>query len=332
MMQSFETQYPLVSVLVAAWNEADDLPHLIESFLQLDYPAKELILCAGGSDGTFEVAQRYTNPCIAVLEQQAGEGKQKALAHCLERAAGTIIHLTDADCILNTEAFTRTVNPILRDEAVAASGASRPLKSQQQNAFAIYQWAVDRYSAHQLGKNSPGFKGANSALRVDVLRQVGGFNAPASTGTDYTLARQIIAAGYSIRNVPESEVETRYPVDVESYYLKRSRWLRNLLVIGWRTRDRTQFTNGLKSCLIGWAFIGMPFLAIVLSPAVLIVWMLLWGYACASRVRYVRLSGVPVTSHFATVTAAFGTFWLDVVVWSSTLLQIINPMWRRKWG
>jgi cellulose synthase/poly-beta-1,6-N-acetylglucosamine synthase-like glycosyltransferase len=332
MMKSFETPYTLVSVLVAAWNEAEDLPHLIESFLQLDYPAKELILCAGGRDDTYEIAQQYAKQCVTVLKQQAGEGKQQALAHCLRQAAGTIIYLTDADCILNTDAFTRTVHPIARDETVAVSGASRPLKSQQENAFAIYQWAVDRYSTHRLGENSPGFKGANAAIRADILRQVGGFDTPAPTGTDYTLARQVIGAGYTIRNVPESEVETRYPVDVRAYYFKQSRWLRNLLVIGWRTRDWPQLRNGVKSCLIGLAFVGMPFLAIVLSPAVLAVWILLWGYACASRVRYVRLSGVPVTSRFATLTAALGTFWLDVVVWSSTLLQIVNPMWRRKWG
>jgi hypothetical protein len=39
---------PKVSVLVAAWNEADMIREHIESFLRLRYPNKELILCAGG--------------------------------------------------------------------------------------------------------------------------------------------------------------------------------------------------------------------------------------------------------------------------------------------
>ena len=54
---------PRVSVLVAAWNEADMIEGHIKSFLALRYPNKELILCAGGNDGTYEIARR-----------QAGEG------------------------------------------------------------------------------------------------------------------------------------------------------------------------------------------------------------------------------------------------------------------
>ena len=45
-----------VSVLVAAWNEARLLREHIESFLRLSYPDRELVLCAGGTDGTLEIA------------------------------------------------------------------------------------------------------------------------------------------------------------------------------------------------------------------------------------------------------------------------------------
>lgn len=328
-----DTAHPFISVLVAAWNEAEHLSQHIESFLGLTYPSKELILCAGGTDGTYDIAQRYAGSQVKVIEQKPGQGKQRALAQCLEHSSGTVIYLTDADCILNTDALLQTINPIICGDAAAASGSSRPLKHQQQ-PFVLYQWAVDRYSVNQFGKNSPGFMGRNAAMRADVLRAVGGFDIPAPTGTDYTLGRQFIVAGYPIHNVPSSEVETNYPADVHSYYLKRSRWLRNLIVIGWRTNDRAQLTNALKSVLVGWAFIGMPVLAVVLGPIILVIWALLWVYACAARIRYVLQSGLSFPSHLhlQIAIAAFSSFWIDIVVWSSMLFQILSPRWRRKWG
>ena len=66
---------PKVSVLVAAWNEADIIREHIQSFLGLHYPNKELILCAGGEDGTYRIAREQGHTKVKVLEQQRGEGK-----------------------------------------------------------------------------------------------------------------------------------------------------------------------------------------------------------------------------------------------------------------
>lgn len=107
---------PKVSLLVPAWNEAHNLPDHIQSFLELTYPNKELILCAGGTDQSYAVARRCEGNTIHVLEQMAGEGKQQALRRCLEIATGEIIFLTDADCILTNAVFTWTLarsrNPV----------------------------------------------------------------------------------------------------------------------------------------------------------------------------------------------------------------------------
>ena len=51
-------ELPLVSVLVAAWNESEHIDRHIQSFLALRYPHKELVLCAGGNDDTYERAAR----------------------------------------------------------------------------------------------------------------------------------------------------------------------------------------------------------------------------------------------------------------------------------
>ena len=67
---------PMVSVLVAAWNEREHIERHIESFLALRYPHKELVLCAGGEDGTTEFAKMA--PCQAFLLERGKFGTTQA--------------------------------------------------------------------------------------------------------------------------------------------------------------------------------------------------------------------------------------------------------------
>jgi hypothetical protein len=65
---------PKVTALVAAWNEGLYIEEHIESFLALRYPDKQLVLVAGGDDGTLEMARRYACAQVKIMEQQPGEG------------------------------------------------------------------------------------------------------------------------------------------------------------------------------------------------------------------------------------------------------------------
>ena len=79
---------PKVSVLVAAWNESAHIERHIESFQALRYPHKELVLCAGGTDGTYDMAKKYASEVVKVLEQHPGEGKQRALRKAFPQTDG----------------------------------------------------------------------------------------------------------------------------------------------------------------------------------------------------------------------------------------------------
>src|SRR5215208_3307465 len=68
---------PLVSVLVPAWNAAATLDRCLASLLAIDHPPSEVIVCAGGNDGTWGIAERAAavNPRrITLIAQRAGEG------------------------------------------------------------------------------------------------------------------------------------------------------------------------------------------------------------------------------------------------------------------
>ncbi|MEM6430818.1 MAG: glycosyltransferase, partial [Deinococcota bacterium] len=109
-----EGKRPKVSVLVPAWNAAEDIAAFIAAFHSVDYLNKELILCVGGSDGSFETSQTLAADMtdVQVLEQVPGEGKQGGLRKCLAVSSGEIIYLTDIDCRMDTASLTHVLEPI----------------------------------------------------------------------------------------------------------------------------------------------------------------------------------------------------------------------------
>jgi len=282
---------PLVSVLVAGWNEAAHIDRHIESFLALRYPYKELVLCAGGADDTYERACRYAGSLVKVLRQEPGEGKQRALARAFAESHGDIIFLTDADCLLADEPFERTLRPVAAGDEVAATGSYRPFDVELDDPFAFTQAATQLYGALHGSEYAPGISGANFATRRSLLERTAALDAPAPTGTDYVLAKTLAAAGARIRQIPESRMPTEYPRTARDYLRQQRRWLRNVALHGRRFGAMDEVWASLRSSLAGLLMLLLP-LGAFLSPWLAVAWVVLFGQAFFARLRYLHFAGV----------------------------------------
>jgi hypothetical protein len=245
---------PRVSILVPAWKEAGTIGPCIESILGLRYPDVELIVCAGGDDGTLDIARRYEGSRVIVLEQTSGEGKQGALRRCYAQSTGEVIFLTDADCLLDDASFERTLVPVIAGGENAATGSWRPLDRQRDQPFVQYQWSHHVYRELWMPPYAPALDGRNAAVKRPALEQVGAFEIPAPVGTDLALSRQLRAASHSVRFVRESRVQTEYPETLGDYRRQLSRWFRNPLVHdkGWLTSPsaRSHLWAGLAATVL----------------------------------------------------------------------------------
>ncbi len=324
---------PRISALVPAWNEAEGIEAHIRSFKGLRYPNKELILIAGGSDPTFEAASKYADETVKVIAQQAGKGKQVALRDGVVYATGEIVYLTDADCLFDDDSFERTLAPLINDNYAAATGSSKPIALQFWNPLVAFQFAVNQWALRHAADPSPGLLGRNCAVKTDVLKQTGGFDAPAPTGTDYTLARQLIRHGYTIKNVKQSLIETEFPDALQPYYHKRSRWLRNEIFIGFATGDYRQAVRALRTSVQGGALLIAPFLAPWLGPIWFVLWLCVIAYMAASRVRYIALARYPVpVNKLSVVGAATAILPVDLWIWAASFVQLFNARMRTRWN
>jgi GT2 family glycosyltransferase len=290
---------PLVSTLVAAWNEAELIERHLESVLQLRYPNREYLLCAGGQDGTYQIAGRSVRPGLVVLEQQPGEGKQAALRRCLAQANGEIIFLTDADCLLDDQSFERTLEPLLRDQAEAASGGARPLDEQVDghdkvdgragaNPLLLSRWAADAYLEAHLPSERDGLRGANAALTRSALRRAGDLAAEVRSGTDYHLARMLQRAGIPIRSVPDSALRTRYPASLADAARRQRRWLRNVVRLGLQYGAAAEARAARRTCLLACAVLGLPLAAPLVGRLALVLCLLALVEGSLAKGRYLR--------------------------------------------
>lgn len=327
------SRLPKVSVLVAAWNEAVHIEKHIESFLALRYPAKELILCAGGTDNTYALACALAGGPVKVYQQQPGEGKQRALHRSLVHATGDPIFLTDADCRFDDDSFERTVYPVALGIEQVCTGSSIPYPEQWHNPFVAAQAASQLYASMHSAAYAPGLLGRNCAVRRSLLEQSEGLAAPAPTGTDYVLAKMLVRAGGRIRQVSESRVATDYPVTARGYVRQQRRWLRNVALYGRRFGAFEEVGASLKTSLTGVMMLALPLASLVAGSWLFVPWLLLLGHALLSRVRYLRFAsgvwGRRLRKRFLAMQLPL--LFLDFVAWIRPLFDYVSAAGQKEW-
>lgn len=335
---------PCVSVLVAAWNEAAYLPNFLDSYGALTYPHKELILCVGGSDQSYDLAQQWRGATITLLAQQQGEGKYCALQRGLQQAKGTIIYLTDADCVLDEASFQQLLAPIIAGQETVVTGSFRPLNAQLGQPFVVAQWMMEQGEQVQATTQPPGqpiytpyLVGANCALARSTL-VAGWRNALTNAiGEDYYLALQVQRMGQEIRFCPESSIQTRYPVCVGDYILRKSRWHRSWLLHHYQLGDRRWLRNCLSACRFQ-LLLALPLLPLFLGLPGVALWVLVWAWCFA---EYRRRQALFAASAQADITQTdLATVRLhhllllmiaDFCAWAIIPFQLIVPRWRKQW-
>jgi cellulose synthase/poly-beta-1,6-N-acetylglucosamine synthase-like glycosyltransferase len=324
---------PKVSVLVAAWNEAQIIEKHLASIRSLSYPDLEYILCAGGSDHTLDKARRLALPDWHIMEQMSGEGKQRALQHCLELATGEWIILTDADTLLDDAALNNLLAPLANEGEAVATGRIRPFDDQLKNAFVLQRWFMDIYVSARLGRYVRGLTGANAVISRTLLDRCGGFREEVPSGTDYFLAKRLLQYEVAIRFVSDSAVKTWYPQDLREYSTQQQRWLRNVVGWGLHFKEYGEAMRSLVPSMLGLGMLLLPWAAFWIGPLVLVAWLLAFSHVIFNRVRYLRFGEMvaqvplPVVAYISLPM----TILLDFSVWSWALVQYPIQAWRRRW-
>ncbi len=105
---------PLVSCMVAVWNEGEEIRNCVESLLEQTYKEKEIIFVNDGStDNTGKILDEYARKGLIRVIHQKNAGKKRALGRAMREAKGEIFAFSDSDSTWAPDAIEKIV-PIFK--------------------------------------------------------------------------------------------------------------------------------------------------------------------------------------------------------------------------
>ncbi len=123
----FKEKFPLVSSIIPAYKEEENIALCIEALLKQTYPNMEIIVVENGnsSDLTYKIAKAYERKTKGKVRAYTIPGPQKgpgnALIYGFKKTRGKIISLVGADLIYGKDYISKGIAPILNGETVGTN-------------------------------------------------------------------------------------------------------------------------------------------------------------------------------------------------------------------
>jgi len=116
---------PSVSVIIAAYNEEQDLPAKLDNMLLLDYPKEKLEIIVASdcsTDNTDEIVRGYSEHGIILNRQERRLGKTWAQQQAAKNSSGEILVFSDATTIYQPDAIRKIVRSFADPEVGCVAG------------------------------------------------------------------------------------------------------------------------------------------------------------------------------------------------------------------
>ncbi|MDG1276974.1 MAG: glycosyltransferase [Algoriphagus sp.] len=241
------SDFPFVSVLIAARNEETQLPQLFESLEKLDYSDEKIMFLFANDQSTDRTEKLLEDWCgkksnrkfITISDSEIRKyhpnGKANALAILGDYAKGDFLFFTDADC---------EVNPNWIKAGVAAFGPKIGLvigitQVSGRDFFGRFQ-TLDWLNtlglvkvASDLGLRTTGL-GNNMVIEKSAYIKSGGFkNLPDTLTEDLEISKSIANSGFKISHQISSGMltKTKQEDSIKSLLQQRKRWFSGVITL-----------------------------------------------------------------------------------------------------
>lgn len=231
-----ETKQLKLSIVIPAYNEAQNIGHLLSALLQqtiVGASLHEIIVASDGStDDTVAVAKGITDERITVLDLTKRRGLCKTQNELVSRATGDVVVLLNADILPQHEDFiTQLIKPLVNQEKHGVPEGENPIGIVACNydcatprtfiekvlieAFYIKRDAMSKY---RNGDNLYMCVGCARAFSKEFLKD---FRWADTYGEDAHSYLSCKKAGFAFKYAPEARALFRVP-SVYNDYIKQS--------------------------------------------------------------------------------------------------------------
>ncbi len=303
---------PMVSVVLAAFNESDDIKETVEGCLRIEYPDYEVIVVDDGSkDDTAGVVKPFVDAGkVRLVRKVTNEGKAMALNDALQCANGEVFLIIDADAVPDPQILHYMV-PHFRDARVGAvTGNPRVFNRESLLAkLQVIEFAsivsLQRRAQRVWGRILT-MSGVVGAFHRNAIFDVGLFSPDMAT-EDIDLSWKLQLRFYDIRYEPRAVVWMRVPATLRGLWRQRRRWATGLgqvlrrhgrRAMGWKTRRQWPLV------IEAWASIFWAYCFVVLT--------LLWIFCY--WIGYPPLGASPIPN------------WWGMLIGTMCLIQLMTGM------
>lgn len=240
------SEYPMITVLIPAHNEAMVIGRTVDAMARLIYPVDKLEIivvndCSKDRTGAIleQKCALYPHLKVVTLVPPFGaKGKSNALNEGLKASLGEYIVVYDADNTPERRAVLHLVNAILKDEKLGAVVGKFRTRNKNVNLLTrfinietlSFQWLLQAGRCYFFGITT--IPGTNFIIRRKLLDELGGWNVKALT-EDTELTIRIYDKGYRIAWLPHAVTWEQEPESIRVWLKQRTRWaIGNMWVIG----------------------------------------------------------------------------------------------------
>jgi len=235
--------WPRVSVVVVAYNEADVLRETLNACRALDYPSFEVVVCyeSASTDATAAIAEATAladDRVTAVRRDGPPAGKAAAVNRAIERASGELVASIDANQRPDERLLRRAVRWFRDDSVRCVKG--RCYGTNSGDSLVALHATVERhlleraeFYARDVADGLTVFTGGQVVFRADLFDELGPFDESVLT-EDIEMACRVHEAGFDVRVDPGAVTYERNPASLRTLLAQRKRWAQGVFQVARR--------------------------------------------------------------------------------------------------
>ena len=228
--------FPLISLIVPAFNEEITIKKSIQSLIELDYPNYEIIVIDDGStDGTLSIAKEFQKSKKVKVIHQTNSGKPKALNNGIKNSTGEIIVTVDADTNLKKDALKKISARFVNNKQIGAVAGN--VKVIPENSLMNIIQGTEYTVGINLVRKAQSMLGCVmivpgpiAALKREAVEKVGLFSND-TFAEDFDITMKILEQGYKVQYEDTAISYTDAPKNLEDFIKQRRRWYRGMLQV-----------------------------------------------------------------------------------------------------
>lgn len=218
-----DANLPLVTLLIAAYNEQDFIEEKIKDTLNLDYPKDKLkivFVTDGSTDRTPEIIQRYSQ--LTHYHEDGRKGKIHAVNRVMKFVNTPITIFCDANTYLNRESIKNIVRHYQDPKVGGVAGEKRIFKSDSASGSGegIY-WKYESFLKRKDAEvySIVGAAGELFSVRTEL------FEEPAENMIieDFYMSLRVAARGYRFAYEPDAYATETASASVEEEWKRKVR-------------------------------------------------------------------------------------------------------------